>query len=99
MKSKPEISVGFVTKHISEFFQSFDDDRDPNRKIKRRIREAPAAQPKQEVTDNAEIERLRAEVATLKAKASEKAVSKKRLIRRLIKNRPERSDEFGSWEG
>lgn len=98
MKNKPEVSVGFVTKHIAEFYKAFEDDRDPNRKIKRRIKDAAPAQPKAKVTDDGETERLRAEVASLKAKLGKKALTKKGHIKRLVRRRPTASAEFGAWE-
>jgi hypothetical protein len=102
MKSKPAVNVGFVTKHVAEFYAAFEDDRDPNRKIKRRIKESGdngqttvrGKQPSEE----AELERLRIENAALKAKVGKTAVNKSNAIKRIIRSRPTASSEFGSWE-
>lgn len=100
MKTKPTVGVGFVTKHIAEFYQAFSDDRDPNRKIKRRVREAAPAQPK--VIDNAdqtaEVAALKAQVATLEARVGSQALEKRASTKRLIRRRPTSSREFGKWE-
>jgi hypothetical protein len=107
MKSKPTIpAVGFVTKHIAEFYQSFNDSKDPNRKLRGRIKrettngKAPLAdRPKGTATaDQAEVERLRAENAALKAKVGAKAGSRRLKLKRRIEQRPDSDPEFGSWD-
>lgn len=106
MRSKPTLpEVGFVTKHIDKFYQSFTDHRDPNRRLRRRISEVkPAPKPKTKVRnreDQQEIEALRAEVASLKNSNARLASGRRRKVKKLIKAPPKagRGDkEFGRWE-
>lgn len=100
MKSRPTLpNVGFVTKHIAEFHQSFDDSRDPNRKVRARIRSAPEPKEPKRVRpapqNNQEVASLRQEVSTLKARLGEAKGTRRR---KLIRNRRREDDEFGRWE-
>jgi hypothetical protein len=101
MKSKPTIpAVGFVTKHIAEFYQSFNDSKDPNRKLRGRIKrtEVTDAPKKADANERAEVERLKAEVASLKSKLGEKAGSRRLKLRKRIANRPDADPEFGTYD-
>lgn len=107
MKSKPaEPAVGFVTKHIAEFYQSYKDSIDPNRKLRGRIKrtEKPSETNGQRVRgeiDQAtsdEVRRLRAENEALKAKVGESASARRKTIKRLVHSRKPKDDEFGSWD-
>lgn len=105
MQSRPALpNPAFVTKHIALFWQAFEDDRDPNRKVKARISRfsktaddeaPPIVSPQPDVT--AELERLRNENAALKLKDSQRNIkARKKLIR--PKPRAETGDdEFGQW--
>jgi hypothetical protein len=98
MKSKPECNVGFVTKHIAEFYQAFEEDRDPNRKLKRRIREAPVRQAPVKETNDAEVSALQARIKELEAKVGQRSLAKSEKRKRLNRQRPTSSREFGKWE-
>jgi hypothetical protein len=100
MKSKPTIpAVGFVTKHIAEFYQSFNDSKDPNRRLRGRIKRTEVKDaPTNKVQDTAEVERLRKENEALRSRLGERAVKKRSKLKQRVANRRTNDPEFGSWD-
>jgi hypothetical protein len=110
MKSKPTIpAVGFVTKHIAEFYQSFNDSKDPNRRLRGRIKrtesnddregkQRAATSEARATAADEEVERLRAENAALRGKLGETAGRKRLKLKRKLTSRPDSDKEFGSWD-
>lgn len=103
-----EPNVKFVSKHIEKFWTAFEDHRNPNRRLDRRIRDsgsirATASAPKSDNVSSVRIEQLEQENARLReqaeAKAHSEAQARKSQRLKLIKPKPRsaRTDDEFQW--
>lgn len=110
MKSKPELpTVGFATKQIAIFYQAYQHELDPNRKVRSAIKRS-ADEPKKRVrlkvhtasdqAKDAELVKLREENASLKKEVTDQTIKRvqvrRRETRKLITGRKPLA-EFGAW--
>ena len=110
MRSKPELPVvGFATKQIAIFYQAYQHELDPNRKVKsaiKRTEETPVKRVRLKVhtaSDKAkdvELAKLREENDNLKKQVKDKTIQRvqvrRRETRKLIAGRKPLA-EFGAW--
>ena len=100
--------MGFVVTHIADFYQSYIDDIDPNRKIDRRIRlsksEGPTPEQKRIAQLEEQVRILEQGRATNGGDVNDdggvkeaRALVKRKFVKRVTLHRKTHTEEFGRW--